>query len=113
MGVSSTDADRPTRRYARDLWRLGASDEEVAALEQAIADDPTAGDVIPGLDGIRKIRFALGSKGKRGGGRTIYFLMVTDDAAVMLFAYAKNEQEDLTKEQRKAALAMLKEMRDG
>lgn len=39
--------------------------------------------------------------------------MVADDVAVMLFAYAKNEQEDLSKEQRKAALAMLKEMRDG
>ena len=113
IGVSSTDADRPDPTIRQDLRRLGASDEEVAALEQAIADDPTAGDVIPGLDGIRKIRFALGSKGKRGGGRAIYFLMVTDDAAVMLFAYAKNEQEDLTKEQRKAALAMLKEMRDG
>ena len=31
----------------------------------------------------------------------------------MVFAYAKSEQEDLTSEQCKAALALLKEMEDG
>lgn len=41
------------------------------------------------------------------------FLMVSDDVAVMIFAYAKSAQEDLTMEQRKAALALLKEMTDG
>jgi hypothetical protein len=102
-----------TRRYLKDLKRLGASDEDMAALEQAIASDPTIGDVIPGLGGLRKVRFGLGRKGKRGGGRAIYFLMVADDAAIMLFAYAKNAQEDLTKEQRKAALAIMKELNDG
>ena len=82
-------------------------------LEAEIALNPQAGDVIPGLLGLRKIRFALGNKGKRGGGRAVYFLMVSDDVAVMIFAYAKSAQEDLTMEQRKAALALLKEMKDG
>ena len=82
-------------------------------LEAEIALNPQAGDVIPGLMGLRKIRFALGNKGKRGGGRAVYFLMVSDDVAVMIFAYAKSAQEDLTMEQRKAALALLKEMTDG
>jgi hypothetical protein len=82
-------------------------------LETEIALNPQAGDVIPGLMGLRKIRFALGNKGKRGGGRAVYFLMVSEDVAVMIFAYAKSAQEDLTMEQRKAALALLKEMTDG
>jgi hypothetical protein len=82
-------------------------------LEAEIALNPQAGDVIPGLLGLRKIRFALGNKGKRGGGRAVYFLMVSDDVAVMIFAYAKSAQEDLTTEQRKAVLALLKEMTDG
>lgn len=85
-----------TSRYLRDLKRLRASAEDVARLEQSIASDPTAGDVIPGLGGIRKLRFGLGNRGKRGGGRAIYFLVLADDVAVMIFAYAKNEQEDLT-----------------
>ena len=82
-------------------------------LETEIALNPQAGDVIPGLMGLRKIRFALGNKGKRCGGRAVYFLMVSEDVAVMIFAYAKSAQEDLTMEQRKAALALLKEMTDG
>jgi hypothetical protein len=39
--------------------------------------------------------------------------MLSDEIAVMLFAYAKGDREDLTEEQRKAALAIMKEMKDG
>ena len=102
-----------TGLYLRQMKRLGASSTDMGRLEAEIAVNPQAGDVIPGLMGLRKIRFALGNKGKRGGGRAVYFLMVSDDAAVMIFAYAKSAQEDLTMEQRKAALALLKEMTDG
>lgn len=102
-----------TRRYRKDLERIGASADDVRSLESAIAADPTVGDVVPGLGGIRKVRFGIDKRGKRGGGRAIYFLMVADDAAIMLFAYAKNEREDLTKEQRKAALEIMKEFTDG
>jgi mRNA-degrading endonuclease RelE of RelBE toxin-antitoxin system len=102
-----------TNRYLKDMKRLGASAVEMARLEGEIAGNPQAGDVIPGLAGLRKIRFAYGGKGKRGGGRAIYFLMVWDDLAIMVFAYAKAAQEDLTAEQRKAALALIREMTDG
>jgi hypothetical protein len=102
-----------TGLYLRQMKRLGASSTDMGRLEAEIAVNPQAGDVIPGLMGLRKIRFALGNKGKRGGGRAVYFLMVSDDVAVMIFAYAKSAQEDLTTEQRKTALALLKEMTDG
>jgi len=102
-----------TGLYLRQMKRLGASSTDMGRLEAEIALNPQVGDVIPGLMGLRKIRFALGNKGKRGGGRAVYFLMVSEDVAVMIFAYAKSAQEDLTTEQRKAALALLKEMTDG
>ena len=102
-----------TSRYLKDMKRLGASASDMARLEAEIAASPQAGHVIPGLSGLRKTRFALGSKGKRGGGRAIYFLMISDDLAVLVFAYSKSVQEDLTPEQRKAALALIKEMNDG
>ncbi len=72
------------------------TDAEARVHEAAIAANPEAGDVIKGkgLGGIRKRRFGFGGRGKQGGGRAIYFLMVAEDAAAMLFAYAKNEQED-------------------
>jgi len=102
-----------TTRYRKDLKRLRMTAAEIRTLEQSIADDPTIGDVIPGLGGIRKVRFARGNQGKRGGGRAIYFVMVADDQAIMLLAYAKNEQEDLSQDQRKAVLAIVKELTDG
>ncbi len=62
-----------TKRYVRDMRKIGASAEDMLRLETEISGQPDIGDVIPGLSGIRKIRFQLGGRGKRGGGRAIYF----------------------------------------
>lgn len=105
----SRDEDRPYQALSQGPEAAG----RVAALESEIAGDPESGDVIPGLGGIRKLRFRIGTKGKRGGGRAIYFVVLPEDVAVMLFAYAKNEREDLTGEQRKAALAIMEEFKNG
>lgn len=99
-----------TARYRRDMARIGASSEDIEKLERAIAEAPTAGAVISGLRGIRKIRFGIAGRGKRGGGRAIYYLMLADDTAIMLAAYAKSEKDDLTPADRKAILALLKEI---
>jgi hypothetical protein len=48
------------------------SDEEYGALQQAMAQDPNAGPVIPGSGGVRKLRWAAPGRGKRGGHRVIY-----------------------------------------
>jgi hypothetical protein len=101
-----------TKRYLRDLKRLGVTPEAQQQLERSIASDPSVGDVIPGLGGIRKVRFGFGGRGKRGGGRAVYYAMLAEDTTLMLFAYAKNEQADLTNEQRKTALAIIKEITD-
>jgi hypothetical protein len=98
-----------TNRYLKDLKRLNATKTEVDALEAMIAQHPLSGDVIPGLRGIRKIRFAFDGRGKRGGGRAIYFLRVSEELVIMLNAYAKSEQDELTGDQKKLALAVLKE----
>jgi hypothetical protein len=62
------------------------------------------------LAGLREFRFGLAGRGKRGGGRAIYFLLVADDVAVMVFAYAKAEKEDLTADEKKAARAIMREI---
>jgi hypothetical protein len=38
-----------------------------------LAHNPGAGDVVPGAGDIRKIRWRLEGRGKRGGARVIYF----------------------------------------
>jgi len=95
-----------TRTFAKALKKLGASADDLDALEMAIAADPQAGDVIPGLGGARKIRFSMTGKGKRGGGRAIYVAVVSHDTAYLLTAYSKAQKSDLTQAD-KAAIKTL------
>lgn len=101
-----------TRGFDRDLKRIGATASDLDALIDGLRRNPEAGDVIKGLRGIRKVRFGLPSRnmGKRGGGRGIYLLIETNDALVLLMAYAKNEKSDLSDADRKALLRVMEEL---
>ncbi len=52
---------------------LPMSEDERAAVVDAVARDPQVGDLMPGTGGLRKLRVALQGRGKRGGGRVITF----------------------------------------
>ena len=84
-------------------------DEEYRALQSALLLRPEQGAIIPGSGGLRKIRWAGRSRGKRGGIRVIYFWYVSDDAFYMLFAYAKGTQADLTPAQVKLLRGVVRE----
>jgi len=81
-------------------------DDEYRLLQNHLIETPGAGDLIKGSGGLRKIRWKLEGRGKQGGVRIIYYWAKSDDQIFMLFAYAKNEQEDLTREQ----LSVLKKL---
>lgn len=66
------------------------SDDEYAELQQALVADPDAGDVIPGSGGVRKLRWGVASRGKRGGLRVIYYLRSRQGQIWMLTLYSKN-----------------------
>jgi hypothetical protein len=99
-----------TTPYLRTLKKLGASKSDIEEMETAVLADPEAGDVIPGTGGIRKVRFAMAGRGKRGGGRAIYFVWWAEDVVFMLAAYAKADQSDLSEAQKKALTALAKEL---
>ena len=75
------------------------SEEAYRALQNALIERPICGDIIQGSGGVRKIRWGLGKRGKRGGTRIIYYWATNQDQIYMLYAYAKNESENLTKDQ--------------
>ena len=62
--------------------------------------------VIRGTNGLRKLRIALRGRGKRGGGRVIYWYHSDGYPAVLLAVFAKNEASDLTADQRKRFAAI-------
>ncbi len=49
------------------------SDDEYVALQSHLLKYPEAGQVIPGSGGVRKLRWAISGRGKRGGARVIYY----------------------------------------
>ncbi len=76
-----------------------------------LAADPRAGAVIPGLGGIRKLRFAPEGKGKSGAFRVIYFLLDDDTPILALLLYGKNEQVNPSPEQRKAMVRLVENLK--
>ena len=66
------------------------TDDQYALLQQALIVNPESGDVIPGSGGVRKLRWGVAGRGKRGGLRVIYFLRLRNDEIWMLTLYAKN-----------------------
>ena len=71
-----------------------------------VANEPESGVLIQGTGGIRKIRFGIGSRGKRGGVRVAYFFHNEHMPIYMLAIFAKNEKSDLSASER-SALAKL------
>lgn len=63
-----------------------------------IADNPLAGDVIPGAGGLRKVRWGRNGMGKRGGVRVIYYTRLTNGELVLLMVYAKAKFDNLRPE---------------
>jgi mRNA-degrading endonuclease RelE of RelBE toxin-antitoxin system len=64
-------------------------DDQLWKLQSALILRPTAGDLIPGSGGLRKVRWTGTGQGKRGGLRIIYY---TDypETIYLLFPYKKN-----------------------
>ena len=85
----------------------GISEEERAAMVAYVAAHPTAGEVIQGTGGARKLRFAGRSKGKSGGYRVIMFHAAEDIPVFLLDVYAKDSQANLSKAQRNELRSVL------
>lgn len=85
-------------------------DESYRSLQEDLALNPQMGPLIPSGGGIRKLRFALPGKGRRGGGRLIYYWQSSQDKIYFLLAYPKARQENLLPEQAAALKALVKEL---
>lgn len=76
-------------------------DDEYQELQNFLIEKPDAGDLIQGTGGLRKLRWTLDNKGKRGGIRIIYYWQVEKDQFYLFTLYAKNEVLDLSAKEKK------------
>ena len=90
-----------TERFLKDVERM-MSESERAELVAYMGANPEVGEIMPGTGGVRKIRWALPEKGKRGGARVIYYYHSERLPVFLLAAYAKNEKANLSNAERNA-----------
>ena len=98
-----------TSVFTRQIIDL-LSDTEYQALQADLMDNPARGDLIKGGGGIRKVRFTAKGKGKSGGIRVIYYWMCEDGQILMLLAYSKSTQDDLTDQQTTVLRTLVKDI---
>ena len=89
-----------TSLFTRQIKQL-ASDEDLRALQRQLIGNPDFGDLIQDTGGLRKIRMATGSQGKSGGVRVIYYNVTIKGRIYLALIYPKNEQDELSQEQKK------------
>ncbi|ASF48066.1 DNA-binding protein [Methylovulum psychrotolerans] len=83
-----------TPTFQKQAEKIGSEDERMAFIAW-IAEHPTAGDVIPGAEGARKVRWSVEGKGKRGGVRVIYFNLTEQGTVVLVTLYLKADQANI------------------
>ncbi len=76
------------------------NDDSYRAFQHYLMENPTAGEVIIGTSGLRKVRWSANGKGKRGGSRVIYIYLDKRHHFHLLTIYGKNEAEDLTQDEK-------------
>ena len=96
-------------RSSANAPRSFFAEVEIEALAAYLSQFPEKGDVIPGTKGLRKLRWSVGSRGKRGGSRVIYYYHVPESLILLLSAYAKNQQEDMDAAEKKALKAAVEQ----
>ena len=94
-----TVAETPT--FTRQAAKLFNEDEKRELIDY-LAENPLAGDEIPGTGGVRKLRFGASGRGKRGGARAIYFYGGERMPIYALLAYAKSAKTDMSPRERRA-----------
>ena len=98
-----------TESFQKKIKKL-LSIEEKDDLIAYLSEHPSAGDLIQGSGGIRKIRWARGAKGKSGGVRVIYYFHSEIMPLYLLAAFGKSEKANITDEEKILLSKTVKEL---
>jgi mRNA-degrading endonuclease RelE of RelBE toxin-antitoxin system len=83
-----------TRLFSR-LVQQYLTDQEYRQVQGELIKNPEAGSVVRGSGGVRKLRWAAASRGKRGGYRVIYFVRRPKGIIWMLTMYPKSVTDSI------------------
>lgn len=89
-----------TEAFDKSAKEAGLSEAERHEIVLFLADNPQAGEVIPGAGGARKVRFPLRNKGKSGGVRVVTFYSGEDVPVFLLEVFKKGDRINLSQKER-------------
>jgi hypothetical protein len=87
-------------------------DNEYRELQAELIADPKGGDVIPGLSGLRKLRWSAKGKGKRGGARIIYLHLRKVGIIYLFYLFTKGDITDLPPDKKKHLSKVVAEIKE-
>ena len=95
-GIGMADAPMTiveTVRFLKDVKPM-MSDSEREQLVAFVGANPQAGEIIPETGGVRKVRWALPGRGKRGGARVIYYYHSERLPVFLLFGICEEPERE-------------------
>ena len=93
--------------FEKSWKQLNLSEKALRVLENLILEKPNIGEIIQGTGGLRKMRFAIGNRGKSHSIRILYIDFSYYEKTYFLFAYPKNELENITDKQKQIFKTMI------
>ena len=89
------------------------NDADYRQMQEHLLILPTAGDVIAGTGGCRKLRWRVSRRkgGKRGGMRVIYYFRSNVDQIIFLLAYDHRLVDNLSPAQKKQLAAIARKLK--
>ena len=104
-----------SKAFTRRLQQLAGAlaGDVLNNIQSDLLINPTRGDVVKDLGGIRKARCPnpLRGKGKRGGYRYMFLYLENRSHIHLLYLLDKDEQEDLSNEERKILRSLVNEIK--
>lgn len=95
--------------YLRRAKKL-LQEEERDHLVNYLASHPTAGVILEGTGGIRKLRWKREGMGKRGGVRVIYYYHNEEYPVFLLTLFGKSEQANISHAERNVLSKMIHDL---
>lgn len=83
-----------TPEFQKQAAKVWSNDERLDFISW-LAENPEAGDVVPGAGGARKVRWQVQGRGKRGGVRVIYVNFTADEFVLLLAIYTKSDKANM------------------
>jgi hypothetical protein len=100
-----------TQPFQRKVVQL-LSDAEKTELIAYLSAHPSAGILIKGTGGIRKLRWARGGRGKSGGVRIIYYFHSHQMPLYLLALFGKNERVNISMEEKNTLARLVRQLVD-